>query len=421
MRISLADVARATAGRLVGEDVTINGATIDSRVVRGGELFVPIVADRDGHDFIADAIERGASAHLTQREDTARRGPAVVVEATHVALTELGALARSRLPDRVVGITGSNGKTSTKDLLASVARRRFATAASERSFNNELGVPLTLVNAPDDAEAAVIEMGARGFGHIAWLCEIARPTVGVVTNVGPAHVEMFGSADGVAKAKGELVEALPADGTAVLNSGDERVAGMASLTAARVLRFGADGDVVAESVALDFELRPSFHLRTPWGTAEVRLASRGAHQVDNALAAAAAGLALGVELDDVVTGLAEAELSPWNPASTEAALNALAGLHDVRRRIAVLGPMLELGPDSDVEHARIGIRALDTYGIDRLIAVAAPAYRGENVADIEAAVAALGPLGAGDAVLIKASRAAGLERLAELLLEGSGH
>ncbi|MCU1462183.1 MAG: murF [Acidimicrobiales bacterium] len=440
MRFSLADIARATAGQLIGEDVAVDGATIDSRVVRGGELFVPIVAVRDGHDFIADAIARGASAHVTQRAATASIGPAVVVDATDAALTELGALARRRLPDRVAGITGSNGKTSTKDLLASIARRRFVTAASEKSFNNELGVPLTLVNAPDNAGAAVIEMGARGFGHIAWLCEIARPTVGVVTNVGPAHLEMFGSADGVAKAKAELVEALPADGTAVLNAADERVAAMASRTEARVLAFGTGGDVVAEAIAVDDELRPSFQLRTSWGAAQVRLTSRGAHQVDNALAAAAAGLAMGLELDDVVTGLAEAPQSPWrmelrrtasgaivlndaynaNPASTEAALVALAGLHDVRRRIAVLGPMLELGRDSDVEHARIGVRAFDTYGIDRVIAVGAPAYRGENVPDVDAAAAALGPLREGDAVLVKASRAAGLERLAALLLEGAG-
>jgi len=438
VRLSLVEVARATGGRLLGEDHLVDGAVIDSRVVRGGELFVPVVAERDGHAFIDDAIGRGAAATLTQREEAAKVHPAVLVDATDAALTELGKLARRRLPDRVVAITGSNGKTSTKDLLTAIARQQLVTAASEKSFNNELGVPLTLVNAPDATEAAVVEMGARGFGHITWLCEIARPTIGVVTNVGPAHVELFGSADGVAKAKGELVEALPADGTAVLNAADERVAAMAARTAAQVLSFGAGGDVAAEAIALDAELRPSFRLRTPHGDADARLTVRGRHQVDNALAAAAAGLALGLPLDDVVTGLAGATLSPWrmdlrrtasgalvlndaynaNPASTDAALAALTDL-PARRRIAVLGPMLELGPESEAEHARIGARAVGAYRVDRLIAVGAPAYQGELVPDVEAALTALGDLREGDAVLIKASRAAGLERLAELLLEGS--
>jgi UDP-N-acetylmuramoyl-tripeptide--D-alanyl-D-alanine ligase len=435
--MSLAEVAEATRGRLIGDDVTVDGVSIDSRVVNGGELFVPIVAERDGHDFIGDALARGAAAHLTERDDSSGDRPFVTVPGTDAALAALGRLARGRIADRVAGITGSNGKTSTKDLLAGILRCRFVTAASERSFNNELGVPLTLVNGPDGTEAAVVEMGARGFGHIALLCDVARPTVGVVTNVGPAHVEMFGSADGVAKAKGELVEALPDDGTAVLNAADDRVAAMASRTAARVLLFGGRGEVVAEAVGLDAELRPAFHLRTPWGAADVRLAVRGAHQVDNALAAAAAGLAMGVELEDVVAGLAGATPSPWrmdlrktasgalvlndaynaNPASTEAALDALSQLAGVRRRIAVLGPMLELGPDSDAQHARIGGLAITLYGVDRLLNVGAPAYGGEDVADVGAAFEALGSLREGDAVLIKASRAAGLERLAELLLE----
>jgi UDP-N-acetylmuramoyl-tripeptide--D-alanyl-D-alanine ligase len=307
---------------------------------------------------------------------------------------------------------------------------------SERSFNNELGVPLTLFNADAGTEAAVLEMGARGFGHIAWLCALARPDVGVVTNVAAAHTEMFGDLDGVAKAKGELVEALPSSGTAVLNADDERVLAMAERTPARILTFGVDaGDVRAEAIALDDELRASFTLRTPWGNTEVRLDARGLHQVANAAAAAAAALAVGVSLDDLPTRLQSAPLSPWrmevsrtpggallindaynaNPASTEAALHALKAA-PAKRRIAVLGPMLELGPLGDGEHRNVGMLA-DRLRI-RLIAVGAPAYEGEDVASIDEALALLGELGEGDAVLVKASRAAGLEKLADVLLEG---
>ena len=197
-------VARATGGTLVGPDVAVDGAAIDSRLVRGGELFVPVVAARDGHDFLGDALAAGAAAYLTAREPVA--GATAVVVPTLTALTAVGVVARDRLPERVVGITGSVGKTSTKDLLAAALARRWLTAASLKLFNNELGVPLTLVNAPDGAEAAVVEMGARGRGHIAALCRIARPTVGVVTTVGPAHTGLFGTIEEVAGAKGELVE-----------------------------------------------------------------------------------------------------------------------------------------------------------------------------------------------------------------------
>ena len=226
---------------------------------------------------------------------------------TLVALSALGAWARNRLPDRVVGITGSTGKTSTKDLLAAVLGRGHAVAVSRQSFNNELGVPLTLLNASDDTEVTVVEMGARGAGHISHLCELARPTVGVVTNVGLAHTSMFGSIEAVARAKSELPAALPAGGTAVLNADDDRVAAMKSTTSASVLTYGLEaGDVRAADVSLDGELRPSFRLLTPWGDVDVLLLARGAHQVSNALAAAAAALALDVGVDDVAAGLGAA-------------------------------------------------------------------------------------------------------------------
>jgi UDP-N-acetylmuramoyl-tripeptide--D-alanyl-D-alanine ligase len=435
VKLLVSQVADITGGTVHGPDVTVDGAAIDSRLLRAGALFVPVVADRDGHDYIDAALSAGAAAYLTS--NAPGRGTAVAVDDTTAALTELGRWARGRLPGPVVGITGSAGKTSTKDLLGAVLRRAFPTVVSERSFNNELGVPLTLVNGDDGTRGAVIEMGARGVGHIAWLCDIAHPDVGVVTNVSAAHTELFGSVDAVAKAKGELVAALPASGTAVLNAEDDRVRAMAARTAARVLTFGvAEGDVRAVHPTVDDELRVSFRLVSPWGETDVRLGARGLHQAANAAAAAAAALAVDVSLDNVAAGLADAALSPWrmevtrlpsgvllindaynaNPASTEAALRALAAV-PAKRRVAVLGPMLELGDLSAGEHRRVGDVGR-SLGIE-VVSVGAPAYGAENVDTIDDTRELVGDLGDGDALLIKASRAAGLERLAARLVEGA--
>jgi UDP-N-acetylmuramoyl-tripeptide--D-alanyl-D-alanine ligase len=321
-----------------------------------------------------------------------------------------------------------------KDLTAAACLPSRRTAASVRSFNNELGVPLTLLEAPADTEVAIVEMGAAAVGQVADLSAQARPTIGVVTAVALAHTERFGTIDDVARAKGELVEALPASGIAVLNRGDERVAAMAVRTTAGVLTYGVgQGDVRVEDVVLDDGLRPRFRLATPWGDAELVLEVRGRQNAQNAAAAAAAALAAGADFDGVVEGLAAAALSPWrmalavapsgarvlndaynaNPSSMVAALDALAHL-DAARRVAVLGPMAELGAHAEVEHRRIGDRAAE-LGI-QVIAVGTDAYGGEVVPDPDAALAVLGPLGPEDAVLVKASRRAGLERLAEALL-----
>ena len=435
MKLLASHVAEITGGTLHGPDVTVDGAAIDSRVLRPGTLFVPVVAQRDGHEFIEAALSAGAAAYLTARLPA--EGTAVVVADTAKALAAFGGWARAQMTGPVVGITGSTGKTSTKDMLGAVLEPELPTAVSERSFNNELGVPLTLVNADDGTRAAVLEMGARGFGHIAWLCELARPDVGVVTNVATAHTEMFGDLDGVARAKRELVIALPASGTAVLNADDERVMLMASHSAARVLTFGVRaGDVRATRAQLDDELRVSFLLESAWGNASVHLQTRGKHQAANAAAAAAAALAVGVPLERVVDRLQSAPLSPWrmevtrtpsgallindaynaNPASMLAALEALRAA-PARRRIAIVGPMLELGAVSDDAHGAVRLFA-DRFEI-RLIAVAAPAYGAEDVDSIDDALALLEDVGEGDAVLIKASRAAGLERLAARLAEGA--
>jgi UDP-N-acetylmuramoyl-tripeptide--D-alanyl-D-alanine ligase len=380
------------------------------------------------------ALAAGAAAYLTSRGSIGRT--AVLVDDTAAALTALGRAGRDRLPDAVVGITGSVGKTSVKDLTAAALGTTLRTTASERSFNNELGVPLTLLSAPDDAEAVVVEMGARGLGHIADLVAVACPTVGVVTAVAPVHTELFGSLEDVALGKGELVEGLPPDGTAVLNGEDERVLAMAARTSATVLTYGrALGDVRAERLVLDDELRPRFRVQTPSGSAEVALTVRGEHNVANACAAVAVALSLGVPVEAAAAGLADAALSPWrmellrtpsgvrvlndaynaNPASVAAALQALSAL-GADRRIAVLGVMAELGDRHEAEHAAIAELAAE---LDvRIIAVAEPAYGGEQVADLEAALGALGDLGAGDAVLVKGSRVAGLEVLAARLAEG---
>jgi UDP-N-acetylmuramoyl-tripeptide--D-alanyl-D-alanine ligase len=377
-------------------------------------------------------LRNGAAAYLT--EGRYEGGTAVVVENTVSALPAAGRHARSRLPSPVFGITGSVGKTSVKDLLACILSENLVTASSSQSFNNELGVPLTLLNAPHATQAVVVEMGARGVGHIEFLCDIARPTVGVVTRVAPVHMSEFATVDDVARAKAELVEALPARGIAILNAGDPRVAAMASRTQATVITFGDGGEVRAEDVVLDDELRPTFVLASPWERVTVTLRVRGLHHVDNALAAAAASLAEGVGTAAVVRGLERGSLSRWrmevstapsgavivndaynaNPTSVAAALDALAAL-PAKRRVAVLGAMAELGDRSAADHAAIGAHARD-LGI-RVIAVDAPAYGAEDVASADEALAALADLGEGDAVLVKASRVVGLERLAERLLE----
>ena len=433
VRLMTSEVARAVGGRLVGPDVAVSGASIDSRTVGRGELFVAVVAERDGHDFIGDALGAGAVAYLTARSP--RGATAVEVDDTAAALAELGRHARRRIDGPVVGITGSVGKTSVKDMAAAAIGADRPTHASPMSFNNELGVPLTLVNCPEGAEAVVVEMGARGKGHIAWLCSLGRPTVGVVTAVGTAHTELFGTVEAVAEAKGELVEALDASGVAVLNADQPLVSAMADRTVAEVLTFGrSDADVRASGVSLDDALCPRFRLETPSGQAEVSLSVCGEHMVDNALAAAAAALAIGVGVDEIAAGLGSATLSPWrmevttlasgavlindaynaNPMSMAAGLRSLAAV-DRRRRVAVLGVMAELGDRAEAEHAAIGALAQD-LGIE-VIPVATADYGPAPVSDALAAVAALGPLDGDTAVLVKASRAAGLEAVATALSE----
>lgn len=431
MRFMAADVANATGGKVVGQNAHLDGVSFDSRSLRPGQLFVPIVAERDGHDFIDDAVARGAGAYLTTREPHGRR-TAIVVDDTLEALMNLGRFGRSRLDattrGRVVGITGSVGKTSTKDFAHAALSSTLRTASSDKSFNNDQGLPTTILCAPDDTEALVVEMGMRGFGEIARLCSIARPHIGVVTAVAAAHTERVGGLDGVAKAKGELVESLPTSGTAILNADDERVAQMATRTSANVVTYGSgtNDDVTMTSHSIDDDGVVTMRVSTPWGAVEVRVPAPGMHMASNALAALAIAGCCGVSMDDAARGLESARLSPMrmeshvtlggarvvadcynaNPASVEAALRTLAKMRG-NRRIAVLGLMAELA-DADREHVRIAALARE-LGID-LVAVGTDLY-GVPVTEVDAVVAMIDSLDDDAVVVVKGSRVARLERV----------
>jgi UDP-N-acetylmuramoyl-tripeptide--D-alanyl-D-alanine ligase len=436
MRFRSSEVASATGGRLVGDDVELTGASFDSRSVRAGQLFVPIVAERDGHDFAGAAVSAGAAAYLTSKGIVAG-GPAIEVADTAAALMDLAAWGARRLGDpsgvgtTIVGVTGSVGKTSTKDLAASAIGAGRRTTANERSFNNEQGLPVTVLNAPDDTEVLIVEMGMRGFGEIARLCAIAPPTIGIVTAVAAAHTAMVGGLDGVARAKGELVEALPATGTAVLNADDANVLAMAGRTDARVVTFGESpaSDVRVVAVELDELARPTIKVVTPWGDGTARLAVSGRHMAGNAAAALAAAGSVGVDLATAISGLERATLSPGrmtvhrlnsggvlvndaynaNPTSMRASLQSLVAI-PAERRVAVLGVMAELD-DPAAGHAEIAGLAT-ALGIE-LVPVGTDLYGRPPVDD---AIEAVGPIGRGTAVVVKASLVGGLQAVAAELL-----
>lgn len=448
----LARVVRGEADSVVDPRVKVSGAVADSRQVTPGDVFFALAGEgADGHDFVADAFGRGAVAAVVRRSVQDVPGPYVYVEDALPALGRLAGWVRDVLSPTVVGITGSTGKTSVKDLGASITERRLRTVASERSFNNELGVPLTLLRTRMDTEVVLVEMGARGIGHIRDLCEIARPHIGVVTNIGVTHYEQFGSARAIASAKTELVEALPPGGAAILNADDDNVRRMGSGLPAEVevLTYGVGRGawLRGEGVRLDRLGRPTFRMLHDNESVWVTLSVSGEHQVHNALAAAAGALALGLDLEDCRVGLENARLSPWrmqveslrgvtlvndaynaNPTSVSAALRTCSHMAGGGRFVAVLGHMAELGDLEITEHRRIG--ALAASLADKLVVVGAaaePVAVGAREAgmtdvamvdDAEEAVEALGELESDDVVLVKGSRIAALERVVEILKGG---
>ena len=484
IEMSLAEVAAVTGGRLHRAAGTerVTGVEFDSRKVGPGGLFLALPGERvDGHDFAAAAVAAGAVAVLAAREVDA---PAVLVPpadagslaapnplaGSYLAATDpdgsgaavLAALARLAAHNvavlsgpgwdglTVVGVTGSSGKTSTKDLLAAVLAPLGPTVAPPGSFNNELGLPWTALRADTGTRHLVLELSARGRGHIAALCDVAQPRIGVVLNVGRAHLGEFGSPQAIAEAKGELVEALPVDGVAVLNADDPAVAAMAARTRARVVTVGRSPDATVRAEDLTLAAgRPRFRLVSPQGSAEVALRLVGAHHVGNALSAAAVALECGATPEGVAAALSAAgPASRWrmevvdradgvtvvndaynaNPESMRAALQALAALgsgpsgprsaHGTRRTWAVLGSMVELGDASAAAHAEVAATAAE-LGVDHLVTVGPTEYgRGRPVADVAAALDLLrAELKPGDVVLVKASRAVGLDRLADALVQ----
>ncbi|GEL94244.1 UDP-N-acetylmuramoyl-tripeptide--D-alanyl-D-alanine ligase [Cellulomonas composti] len=477
--LTAAEIATATAGTLNGVDggFLVAGAVVtDSRDVEPGGMFVALPGEHvDGHDFAARAVAAGAALVLAARPLSADDGsalPVVVVPDVEVALGELAREVLVRLRDasrepggsglRVVGVTGSVGKTTTKDLLAQLCGSVGPTIAPVRSFNNEIGLPLTVLRADDSTRFLVLEMGASGPGHLDYLTRIAPPDVAVVLVVGQAHLGGFGGIDAVARAKAEIVQGLVPDGVAVLNADDPRVAAMAALAPGEVVTFGAAPGVQvrARGVVVDRTGRARFTLAVGEGrpderAVDVALRLVGEHHVHNALAAAAAALAVGLTLDEVADGLTAADaLSPHrmhvvdradgvtlvddsynaNPDSMRAALKALAVLAGRERRsVAVLGEMLELGPGAREAHDAIG-RLVVRLNVQLTVVVGdgaraiadGAAHEGSwgdevvLVDDVAAAQAYLaGELRAGDVVLVKSSYGAGLWELGDALAAAS--
>ncbi|BAL86740.1 putative UDP-N-acetylmuramoylalanyl-D-glutamyl-2,6-diaminopimelate--D-alanyl-D-alanine ligase [Actinoplanes missouriensis 431] len=436
--LTLGEIASITGGTLVNAapDVTVTGGVeYDSRKVGPGGLFVAFDGEKvDGHSYAGGVIAGGAAGVLATKDVGV---PSVIVEDQLAALAALAAHVVRNLDKLVVvGLTGSSGKTTTKDYIGQLLSRLGPTVAPAGSLNNELGFPYTVLQATPETRFLVLEMGARGIGHIRYLTEIARPSIGVVLNVGAAHIGEFGSIEGTALAKGELVEALPVDGVAVLNADDPLVSAMASRTSARVVLTGSSAaDVQAAEVKLDASGRASYLLKWGGRSGHVALGVVGQHQVANTLAAAAVALAAGMDFDELTTALGEVGIVSGrrmdvfqnpagvtviddsynaNPSSTAAALRALASMGEGRRTTAVLGYMAELGEHEISGHAEVGRLAAE-LNIDRLIVVAenarpildgAAALADKHLAADQAEAIAIlkQDLRADDVVLVKGSR-----------------
>ena len=434
---TIEDIAIDIGGTVVGDATTVvNSVSTDSRVPMSEALFVPVVGERfDGHDFIFDAVEAGASAVVAEQGRT-EITPRIEVPDVAEALVDIAAKRRAELSMPVVAITGSAGKTSTKDLIAKGIPGSWA---SPRSYNNEVGVPLTVLATPSDATALILEVGSRGKGHIRWLGRCIQPTVAVVTNLGVVHLETFGSVEGLANAKYEIVELLGESGVAVLPNYEPTLDRNADIT---TIRFGTSGDadVLASVVSVDPHGLPTIEVTEGSRSNRVALSMAGDHQAANVAAAVATAAALTLDRTPFIENLAGATGSAWrmevhpgevtivndaynaNPQSVASALRTVAAMPG--RSIAVLGPMAELGPVCEAEHRRMGELASE-LGFDHVIVVgpdhgyALGASRlVRNATTFESARDTLrDALKPGDVVLVKGSRSAGLERLAIQLIK----
>lgn len=441
MRLSYA--ATALDGQFTGVDVPFTGGTTDSRNIAPGEMFIALRGARvDGHDFLATARARGAVAALVEHavDDPL---PQLRVADAKVGLGKLAALWRVQYRCPLIGLTGSNGKTTVKELLAAILSRRGATLATQGNLNNDIGMPLTLLRLRRAHEYAVIEMGANHPGEIAALTILARPDVALITNAGPAHLEGFGSIEGVAHAKGEIFSGLSPDGVAVINADDQYAAVWETAAAGRrILRFGLSERADVRGEWQGDAAGSRIHLQTPAGEARATLHLPGQHNVMNALAATAAALAVGASLADITAGLEAAHGAPGrmqsksgrngarviddtynaNPASVQAALEVLANCRG--KRIFVLGDLAELGDDTVELHRSIGAAVADA-GIDALYSVgalsvhAANAFSGEHRHfatrdELIAHVTSL--LAAQVTVLVKGSRSARMEEVVNAIV-----
>jgi UDP-N-acetylmuramoyl-tripeptide--D-alanyl-D-alanine ligase len=400
LAFGIGDATRWTEGALIGGDeaAAISGVSIDSRSVKRGELFLAIAGpSHDGHDYIAGALDRGAAALIVERGralPSAIAVPVIAVEDTTRALGALAAGHRSEFDGPVVAITGSNGKTTTKEMCAAILSVSAPCHRTPGNLNNQYGLPLTLLGRSEADRALVVEIGMNHRGEIAQLAEIAKPTVGVITNIGTAHIEFLGSREEIAREKGDLIAHLPAEGVAVLNADDPLVLAQRGRTSARVISFGTaiDADVRGGDIEWIDDRGYRFELETPTGSGTVEVQGLGPTTVSNALAAAAAALAAGASIADITKGLADhqgikgrlerRELPGGialvddtynaNPQSMEAALRMLAELKGAHRATAILGDMGELGETAEAAHRELGCLAA-SLGIDFLIALGARA------------------------------------------------
>ena len=424
----------------MGTERPFDGADFDSRTVRRGEMFVAVKGDdRDGHEYVGAALDSGSSVALVNSSasvDLARLHPNrtfIAVPDTVTALAAIARAVRAGFSGSVVGVTGSVGKTTTKEMIRLALGTFMPTHASEASFNNDLGVPVSILRAPSEARAWVLEMGMRGFGEISRLCDIAAPTVGVVTAVASAHSDRVGGIEGVARAKAELVQALSEDGLAVLNADNEYVAAMAGKTKGRVITFGctAGADVLLDKITTNSQGCVSAVLETPWGSADLALSVPGVHLAVDAAAAVAVAGALGGDIGRAAASVGTFAAASGrmqvhhlasgttliddsynaNPASMEAALRTLADLA-LPRKIAILGTMAEIS-DSELEHNRI-VELARSLGIEVFSLEEAPyPCRAVSVEAVVEIVRGACPA----AVLVKGSRAARTERVVAALRE----